>query len=104
MPLRKCESKYLFNQENSDKPMYPDSANKFFANFGKRNQIDGFHPHKLRHSNVSIAIEEGADIPAVSERAGHSNPSVTMKIYAHSNKEAIRKAGQKAREALKRKQ
>lgn len=100
----KPKSKYVFTQENSDKPIYPTSPTKYFASFGKRYKIKDFHPHKLRHSNVSLALGEGADIPAVSQRAGHSNPAVTMRIYAHSNQKAIRKAGQKARDALKDKQ
>ncbi len=39
--------------------------------------------HGLRHSHASILLHEGADIPAVSARLGHSDPSITLSIYAH---------------------
>lgn len=95
-------SKYVFSQEYSDKPMSPDTPTKFFKSLEKRYGIKDFHPHKLRHSNISVALKEGADIPSVSQRAGHSNPAVTMRIYAHTDQEAVRQAGQKARDALKK--
>lgn len=86
-------SKFVFSREYSDKVMFPSSPNKYFISFEKKYHIVEFHPHKLRYTNVSIAIEEGADIPAVSVRAGHSNPSVIMRLYAHTTKEAVKKNG-----------
>jgi integrase len=39
--------------------------------------------HDLRHSHVTLAIEAGANIKAVSQRVGHSNVSITLGTYAH---------------------
>jgi integrase len=39
--------------------------------------------HDARHTHASTLLAMGADVTAVAERLGHSNPSVTWKIYAH---------------------
>lgn len=94
-------SRWVFTQKGSTEVMFPQSPNRFFNKFAKENNIDGFHPHKLRHTSVSISLQGGADLASVSARAGHSDPSITARIYAHSNKDGIRRAGQVAREAVK---
>jgi integrase len=39
--------------------------------------------HDLRHIAASALIAEGASVPYLSRVLGHSNPSVTLAIYAH---------------------
>ncbi|QIK63795.1 site-specific integrase [Leucobacter viscericola] len=43
--------------------------------------------YTARHTAASMAISDGADIPAVSEMMGHSNPAVTLSIYTHAIEE-----------------
>ena len=62
--------------------MHPQTPTWYFKKFGERNGIEGFHPHKLRHSSASIAITNGADVVSVSERLGHSDTAVTLRIWA----------------------
>jgi len=40
--------------------------------------------HSLRHTFATRAIEIGMDVKTLSELMGHSNPTVTLKRYAHS--------------------
>jgi len=96
-----CLSKWVFTQDKSPEPMFPQSPTRYFKKFGERYGISDFHPHKLRHTSASLAITNGADVVSVSERLGHSDTSVTLKMYAHSNDESIRRAGQVVRDALK---
>lgn len=55
----------------------------------KKVQNLGFHvyPHLLRHTYISelcaASAETGLDIKTIQTLAGHSNPQITMKIYAH---------------------
>ena len=91
----------MFSQNDSEKPMFPQSPTRYFKRFGKRFNIKDFHPHKLRHTNASIAILNGADVVSVSKRLGHSDPSVTLKMYSHTNEESKRNAGNIARNAIK---
>jgi integrase len=37
----------------------------------------------LRHTHASALIAAGLDVVKVSKRLGHSNPVVTLRIYAH---------------------
>lgn len=45
--------------------------------------MPGFHFHSLRHTHTSILLYKGADLYAISQRLGHSNMSITAKVYAH---------------------
>lgn len=96
-----CFSKYVFTQDGTAEPMHPQSPTRYFKKFGERYGIKDFHPHKIRHSSASIAITSGADVVSVSERLGHSDTAVTLRMYAHANEESIRRAGQTVRDALK---
>ena len=97
-----CISKWCFTQEGTAEPMHPQSPTRYFKKFGERYGVKDFHPHKLRHSSASIAITSGADVVSVSERLGHSDTAVTLRMYAHANEESIRRAGQTVRDALKK--
>lgn len=97
----KAISRYVFTQDNSPDIMHPQSPTRYFKKFGQRYSIEDFHPHKLRHTSASIAITNGADVVSVSERLGHSDTAVTLRMYAHANEESIRRAGQIVRDALK---
>ena len=94
-------SQWVFTQDGTAEPMFPQSPTRYFKRFGERYGVKDFHPHKLRHSSASIAITNGADIVSVSQRLGHSDTAVTLKMYAHANEESIRRAGQTVRDALK---
>ena len=96
-----CMSKWVFTQDGTPEPMHPQTPTRYFHTLGKRYGIEDFHPHKLRHTSASIAITNGADVVSVSERLGHSDTAVTLRMYAHANEESIRRAGQIVRDALK---
>ena len=96
-----CISKWVFSQDGLPDPIHPQSPTRYFKKFEARYGIKDFHPHKLRHSSASIALTSGADLVSVSERLGHSDTAVTLRMYAHANEESIRRAGQIVRDALK---
>ena len=39
--------------------------------------------HDLRHTAATYMLRQGIPIPTVSKILGHSNPAVTMRVYAH---------------------
>ncbi|MDR0813228.1 MAG: tyrosine-type recombinase/integrase [Oscillospiraceae bacterium] len=38
---------------------------------------------QLRHSHITWLLEQGVLIHIVQARVGHSNPTITLKVYAH---------------------
>ena len=95
-------AKFVFTQDGSLKPMHPTSPTRYFRQFSKRHNIQGFHPHKLRHTFASVAITAGADVASVSEALGHSDTAVTLRMYTHADEESRRRASRIFRDAIQK--
>lgn len=46
------------------------------------------HTHSLRHTNASLLIAAGTNLPTVAKRLGHADTTTTSRIYAHAIKSA----------------
>lgn len=53
---------------------------------------DAYRFHDLRHTAITDWIESGADPKTAQALAGHSDPAVTMRIYAHARAGSMRPA------------
>ena len=95
-------STYVFTQQGSPEPMHPQSPARYMQKFSKKYDVPGLHPHKLRHTFASIAITNGADVASVSEKLGHSDKAVTLRMYTHADQESMKRASQIFRDALKK--
>lgn len=42
-----------------------------------------FRTYDIRHAHASLLIDEGANVLAVAQRLGHTDPAVTLRIYGH---------------------
>lgn len=102
-------------------PMFPTTPSKWFRDFIKKHnseiKADNSIPenkkeiyllpevnfHGLRHTSASLLISSGVDIVTVSKRLGHSKPSVTTDIYAHSLRKADTDAAEKFDDMFKKK-
>jgi integrase len=75
---------YLFQTSNNT-PI----ANENFWRWGwkpalrKAGLDEGLHYHDLRHGAISLLLQQGIPVPVVSQFAGHADPAITMKVYAH---------------------
>jgi integrase len=54
--------------------------------------------HSLRHGFASLLVAKGLNVVFVSRQLGHSNPSITLEVYAHLFEQADHATA--AREAL----
>lgn len=81
----------LFVKDDST-PMNPDSLTAWTKRFIRKYDLPQFTPHSLRHTNASLLIANGINIPTVSNRLGHANVTTTTKIYSHAIKSADAKA------------
>lgn len=52
--------------------------------------------HALRHFYASVLLDAGESIKAVSEYLGHSDPAMTLRVYAH----LMPSSNERARQAL----
>lgn len=99
--LQKYLGPYVFTQDDYPDPMHPQSPTRYLKKFSAKYGVKDLHPHKLRHSFASIAITNGADIASVSEKLGHSDKSVTLRMYTHADHESIKKTSDIFRRAIK---
>jgi integrase len=56
--------------------------------------------HALRHTHASMLIHDGVNVVKISQRLGHKNPTVTLKIYAHLFDKDDREAADAAERAM----
>lgn len=80
--------------------MHPQSPPRYMKRFSKRYSVVDLHPHKFRYSFASVAITNGADVASVSEKLGHSDKAVTLRMYTHADAESVKRAGDIFRNAL----
>ena len=95
-------SPFVFSQDDSPAPMHPQTPTRYLQGFSKRYNLPGLHPHKLRHTFASIAITNGADVASVSQKLGHKDKAVTLRMYTHADQESMKRASQIFRDAIKK--
>ncbi len=63
-------------------PINPNNLLRDFRRLIALAGVPRIRIHDLRHTHITLAIQAGAPIAAVSRRAGHARVSTTMDIYA----------------------
>jgi integrase len=63
-------------------PINPNNLLRDFQRLVAQADVPRIRIHDLRHTHITLAIQAGAPIAAVSRRAGHARVSTTMDIYA----------------------
>lgn len=86
---------YCFTRDNG-LPMHPDSPTDYLNKFSKKYDLPHIHPHKFRHSQVSLLMHAGVDLLTISKRVGHEQASTTSNMYAHM----LAKADSEASDAI----
>jgi integrase len=61
----------------------PDRLSSTWAKTVRSMKLPKVTFHALRHTHVSQLIAAGLDVVTVSRRIGHSNPTITLNVYAH---------------------
>lgn len=75
------DSGFIFTRDNG-LPMHPTTPTGFYSDLSRESGIK-MNPHKFRHFQASILIDQGVSVVAVSKRLGHNDVSTTSDIYAH---------------------
>lgn len=87
-PLLKTEGEYVFGEHA---PLSPTHISRQFNDALEKAGLPHYRVHDLRHSFVSNAILNGADIVTVSKYVGHSNIEQTLNTYSHLLKDSENK-------------
>jgi integrase len=61
----------------------------------KRAGVKRFRFHDLRHFAVSQLIAQGANILQIARVAGHSDPSITLRVYSHLMADGLAEAAER---------
>lgn len=76
------------------KPFRPDNVTGFFTRVRDSLGLDDVRLHDLRHFTATQLIGAGVDVRTVAGRLGHSDPSVTLRVYSHALEERDRAAAE----------
>lgn len=85
---------YILPGTHTDKPITYVTAHGAFKRIVKQAGIEDCSIHSLRHTFISLMINNNIPIPLVADMAGHTNINTTMKVYTHLLKETQHKAMQ----------
>jgi integrase len=64
-------------------PINPEAYSNLFVKLVRRASLPMIRLHDLRHSYATSALASGVPIKVLSQRLGHADITVTLKIYAH---------------------
>lgn len=78
-------SETWFLSGNEEKPVEPRCYRKSIHIYLKKAAVHQVHPHVLRHTFATTCLQAGCDLKTLSELLGHSNASITLKRYVHSD-------------------
>lgn len=82
--------------------MNPSTPYKIITKVAKKYKLDDISFHGLRHTSATLLLENGLPQKATSERLGHSSPTTTMNIYAHTTKKAKQQSADIINEIFKK--
>jgi integrase len=79
---------------DGSKPFRPDNVTGFFTRVRDSLGLHDVRLHDLRHFTATQLIGAGVDVRTVAGRLGHSDPSVTLRVYSHALEERDRAAAE----------
>jgi integrase len=81
-------------------PINPNNLTRDYNRWVAQAGVPRIRIHDQRHTHVTLALQAGANIKAVSQRVGHAKTSITMDLYAHVLPEQHRDVSDKVCAAL----
>ena len=90
-----ADDAFVFSPEvDGSKPFRPDNVTGFFIRVRDGLGLEGVRLHDLRHFTATQLIGANVDIRTVAGRLGHSDASLTLRVYSHVIEERDRAAAE----------
>ena len=83
--------RYVYVRDDG-KTYYPDTVEKQLKKFLKKHGLPPVGLHELRHTYCSRLLTGGIDLTTVQHLMGHSDPRMTLGVYAHVSPEKAEQA------------
>ena len=77
------ETPYMFTNGRGG-PLFPDNVLRAFHRIAVQAGVPPIRLHDLRHTHASWLLLSKEAPQVVSERLGHANPAILLRIYAHT--------------------
>ncbi|MBU0972137.1 MAG: site-specific integrase [Proteobacteria bacterium] len=90
----------VFPTEAGNPMNHNNMVNRYFLPGLKLAGIGKIRFHDLRHTYASLLIDQGENVKYVQTQLGHSNPTVTLNVYAHLMKKTNQVAACKLEKAI----
>lgn len=74
----------LFTATDGQPLQYPNWRRRVWLPAVESASLDGLTFHDLRRTNATAMVLEGLDIKTVQTRLGHSDPRLTLAVYAQA--------------------
>lgn len=81
------DSGYIICKENGE-PFKPNSFYIKWKRMLEKNNLRRIAIHDVRHSVITMLMDEGTPVHAVQHLAGHSSATITLDIYTHLSKKS----------------
>lgn len=90
----------VFPTEAGNPMNHNNMVNRYFLPGLKLAGLEKIRFHDLRHTYASLLIDQGENIKYIQTQLGHSNPTVTLNVYAHLMEKTNRVSAQKLEDAI----
>ncbi len=67
------------------RPLHPDTITARFNRLVDKAGVPRIRLHDLRHTYSTMALDEDLNVETLSERIGHADVGVTLKVYTHKS-------------------
>jgi len=92
----------VFPTANGNPMNHNNMVNRYFLPGLKAAGLKKIRFHDLRHTYSSLLIDHGENIKYIQSQLGHSNPTVTLNVYAHLMKPKNQEAACRLEDAILR--
>ncbi|MBU4185433.1 MAG: site-specific integrase [Proteobacteria bacterium] len=96
----KCNLDLVFPNEAGQPINHNNLINRHYNPALEKAGIGKLRFHDLRHTYASLMIEQGENIKYIQSQLGHSNPTVTLNVYAHLMKPVNQEAAIRLEKAI----